>query len=104
MSNNSGLVHVAQTNDVRVAAIIQQLTDWHASRVSQLQEIAGTPPEQLCEIQYGDECIQLTAEMHIGLKLGLHIALMQLGRLPISLYTTNDKDNNDEQPHHTRRF
>lgn len=62
--------------------IIEQLISWHANQVGQLQLIID---QSDADINIDDMTIEAGTPLHKGIVVGVRIALMQLGTLPISL-------------------
>lgn len=66
--------------------VIEQLIEWHQGQVDQLQMVIDK--SDAC-IKIDDMTIEAGTPLHRGIIIGVKIALMQLGKLPISL---NEKD------------
>lgn len=66
--------------------IIEKLLEWHQIQVDQLQMVIDKSD---ADIKIDDMTIEAGSPLHRGIIIGVKIALMQLGKLPISL---NEKD------------
>lgn len=78
------------------AQAVQQLIDWHADKVAQLNMVKDHPD---AEIKLGNDeasAIILTGEQAKGFRVGITVALEYLGELPISL-TQNDSDEEETE-------
>ena len=62
--------------------IIEQLIEWHQGQVDQLQLIIDKDD---ATIKIGEIEVEPGTPIHKGIIIGVKIALMQLGKLPISL-------------------
>lgn len=70
------------TNSPEVMEFINTLTAWHKGRVEQLELIKNN---RETGIQLGELKIEADTELAKGIRLGVAIALQQLGKLPFSV-------------------
>lgn len=68
--------------DGQTLEIIQQLIEWHNSKVESLRLVEQ---HKDADIKLGDTEIKAGSEMHVGVRIGISVALESLGKLPISL-------------------
>lgn len=64
---------------------VEQLQDWHAQQVGQLQKIVDTP--KATEVRLGDDAdaIVFTGREAAAFKSGVIVALQYLGKLPFAV-------------------
>ena len=76
----------AITMNEETLEIIEQLIEWHQGQVDQLQMVIDKAD---ADIKMEDLTIKSGTPLHNGIVIGIRIALMQLGELPISLSKKN---------------
>ncbi|WP_199052393.1 hypothetical protein [Aquitalea sp. ASV15] len=80
------------TSDPAVIEFTKQLQNWHASRVATLQAIVDHPD---ANIKLADIEIKAGSDIAKGMRVGLQIALSQLGELPFSVTPCTDEVEED---------
>ncbi|MTD33974.1 hypothetical protein [Paludibacterium denitrificans] len=81
-----------QTFDPEVIEFTKQLQSWHASRVANLQVIVDHPE---ADIKLADIEIKAGSDIAKGMRVGLQIALSQLGELPFSVTPCTDEEEDE---------
>ncbi len=67
------------------------LIGWHTTKVAQVKHLLEIPEGTGFEV--GSDVLILRGDAHKGFKLGIEMALMQLGKLPIAVeYESQDSD------------
>ncbi len=62
--------------------IVKQLIEWHKGRVDSLKLVLE---KKEADIVLGDQTIKAGTPIHLGITIGVTIALDSLGKLPIEL-------------------
>lgn len=70
--------------------VIEQLFNWHKQRVDQLQQFIDYDPKV---IKFGEDLVVDDPNVVKGVKMGIKLALDQLGKLPIKLQSSEDDGN-----------
>ncbi|MCP1290713.1 hypothetical protein NK214_10985 [Chromobacterium sp. S0633] len=71
-----------KTFDPDVIEFTNQLRDWHESRVQNLQLIVENPT---ADLMLGTSEIKADSDLAKGIRIGIQLALAQLGKLPFSV-------------------
>ncbi len=71
-----------QTFDPEVIEFTAQLQRWHESRVANLKLLLDNPT---AELKIGSVTIESDSDLAKGLRIGVSLALDQLGKLPFSV-------------------
>lgn len=82
-----------KTFDPDVIEFTNQLRDWHESRVQNLLLIVEKPT---ADLMLGTSEIKADSELAKGIRIGIQLALAQLGKLPFSV-TPCTADEVDEE-------
>ncbi|BAK75776.1 hypothetical protein NH8B_0944 [Pseudogulbenkiania sp. NH8B] len=83
-----------QTNNPEVVEFINTLTEWHKNRVEQLELITNNRD---AGIRLGDRTIEAGSDIAKGIRLGIAIALEQLGKLPFSVTPIEAEEDDGEE-------
>lgn len=75
---------------------INLLVRWHDTKVRVLKHMESIPEDAVVEIEGVDH--KFTAEMRQGFKVGITVALAELGTLPFGFETDDESPVTDEQP------
>lgn len=76
MSNKPDTVEIGDLNQ-----FVFLLSNWHQDRVAVLKQMMEIPQGFEVELE-GEESLPLTGDLHKGFKIGLIVALSELGSLP----------------------
>lgn len=71
-----------KTSNPEFIEFTNQLSNWHESRVQNLQLILDKPDANL---KLGTTLIKAESDLAKGVRIGIRLALEQLGRLPFSV-------------------
>ncbi len=75
--------------DIELEDFPELLQKWHEHHVKQLQLIVD---QKDADLQLGDAKIKADSEMAKGIRYGVEIALLSLGKLPFSVSRKEDTD------------
>lgn len=78
-----------KTFDPAVIEFTQQLQSWHAGRVANLRLVVD---KENTHLVIGSTEIEAGSELAKGIRIGVLIALEQLGKLPFSVTPCSDDD------------
>ena len=81
-----------QTFDPAVIEFTEQLLSWHASSVANLRLILDNPN---ADIKMANIEIESGSDIAKGMRVGLQIALSQLGELPFSVTPCTDEEEDE---------
>ena len=73
-----------------MAGAVQKLIDWHAHKVKQLETLKDAAKEGVT-LKFDGGNIELTAEIALGMRIALAVALEFVGELPIKLSRTAEE-------------
>lgn len=72
-----------------LAEALEKVQQWHAHQVKQLKMV--TEEHADAEIKLGDITLEPGTDLHNGFKMGVMVALNQLGELPFTLTRNNQE-------------